>query len=59
MNGRIKPFEWKGAINIMIESILFVTWMSTIGIIYASFKHFDSKPSMDLSFQPEFDRIDL
>ena len=41
------------------ESILFMIWLSTIGIIYASFKHFDSKPLTDLSFQPEFDRIDL
>ena len=43
----------------MIELILFVTWMSTIGIILKAFMHFDSKPLEDLSFLPEFDRIDL
>ena len=58
MNGRIKPFEWKGATN-MVESILFVTWLSIIGIILKAFMHFDSKPLTDLSFQPEFDHIDL
>ena len=58
MNGQVKPLKWKGAIN-MVESVLFAIWLLTIGIILKAFMHFDSKPLEDLSFQPEFDRIDL